>query len=210
MHKPAKSFARAASFAGVLLLALWLPACQPNPVPLNSERIEQRFGSYGIEVLSVGDGIRRANLYSVHDGERVCRTYAVVRVLGLPAGDSDPVLRAAHEKVQAGASLGATFEAAGWQVSKATRYVGALPDLQPPPDWLGLMGIGSSRDLALHVYRLFIQNGKQTFEYADIIEVHHPQYLNPRELAALFPADADEALAKASRDDAVALLTAGG
>lgn len=57
---------------------------QPDPDPrsaaqLNSERIEQRFGSYGIEVLSSDDALRVANLYSTEVDHGVCRTFAVTR-----------------------------------------------------------------------------------------------------------------------------------
>src|SRR5690606_34722880 len=60
------------------------PYAQPAPVEvpqrelLNSERIERRFGSYGIDVLQSDGRYRVSNLYSVHDGAKICRTFAVV------------------------------------------------------------------------------------------------------------------------------------
>ena len=44
---------------------------------LNSERIAQRFGSYGIEVLESDGRVRVSNLYSNEQGGRICRTFAV-------------------------------------------------------------------------------------------------------------------------------------
>lgn len=211
MRKAAKTFnARGwRPVAAALLAVLLSPACAPDTVELNSERIEQRFGSYGIEVLSVENGVRRANLYSDEQGQRVCRTYAVVRMLGLPTAAAEPALLAAHEDVLAGASLGASLEEAGWQVSKATQYVGTLPALSPLPDWLALMGLESTERLALHVYRLSIKKGEETYEYADIIEVHHPDYLTVGELAVLYPSHAREPAAASARSAALALLATG-
>ena len=46
------------------VLAAVLSACATESVILNSERIEQHFGSYGIEVLASEAGLRRSNLFS--------------------------------------------------------------------------------------------------------------------------------------------------
>ncbi|MGI9200381.1 MAG: hypothetical protein ACR2QL_04940, partial [Woeseiaceae bacterium] len=45
------------------VIAAALSACAQEPEALNSERIEERFGSYGIEVLSHEAGVRRSSLY---------------------------------------------------------------------------------------------------------------------------------------------------
>ena len=123
-----------------------------------------------------------------------------------PADATEPALLAAHHDVMAGASLGARFEDAGWQVSKATRYVGALPALRPAPDWVALMGLESSEQLAVHVYRLSIKKGREVYEYADIVEVHHPDYMTARDLAALYPLRAGDRASNSSRSAALALL----
>ena len=56
------------------VLAVALHACTTEPELLNSERIAQTFGSYGIDVLQADGALRRSNLYSVSDGLRTCRT----------------------------------------------------------------------------------------------------------------------------------------
>ena len=53
--------------------------CGEESVILNSDRIEQRFGSYGIEVLASEAGLRRSNLFSYEGDTAICRTYAVVQ-----------------------------------------------------------------------------------------------------------------------------------
>jgi len=45
---------------------------------LNSERIEQRFGSYGITVLEQSDLTRVSNLYTLEEERETCRTFAIV------------------------------------------------------------------------------------------------------------------------------------
>ena len=46
------------------VLIVGLAACADEPQLLNSERIEQRFGSFGIDVLASEPGMRVSNLYS--------------------------------------------------------------------------------------------------------------------------------------------------
>src|SRR5262245_20843411 len=56
---------------------------QPGRELLNSERIEQKFGSYGIEVLRSDTRARAADLFSTATSgggeQRTCRTFAVTR-----------------------------------------------------------------------------------------------------------------------------------
>ena len=185
----------------------FLAACAAGEDTLNSERIEARFGSYGIELLPAEPGIRRASLYSQHGADRICRTYAVVRLQPLPAGTGDDALEAAHADIVDGASIGATLEASGWEVLKRTRYLGALPAFVPPPGWLARMHVDATAGLAVHVYRLDIKNHSETIEYAQIIEVHHPAYLDPSRLAALYRVPAADALDAAGLEAVYALLT---
>ena len=56
------------------VLAAALSACATETVLLNSERVEQRFGNYGIDVLASEAGLRRSSLYSVEKDGRICRT----------------------------------------------------------------------------------------------------------------------------------------
>jgi len=76
---------------------------------LNSERIAARFGNYGIEVLAGDSRERVSNLYSEANGERTCRTFAVVRY---PAA-IDSAVAAEHDEIVRGGSIGAVFAAHG-------------------------------------------------------------------------------------------------
>jgi hypothetical protein len=213
MHEPAKWFPvkanrRAGPWSGLLLL-VWLQGCAPAQPPLNSERIEDRFGSFGIDVLPSADGIRRSNLYSVHDGERICRTYAVVRLHEPAADTGDAALARARRAIDAGGSLGATLEDAGFDVIKRTRYVGSLPEFEPAPRWLQWMRTGSSAGLAIHVYELYVNKDPEVIDVASIIEVHHPDYLARDDLERLYEVAADDRLSDEEIRSAVRFLAAG-
>src|SRR5690606_38259117 len=116
----------------------------PRRELLNSERIERRFGSYGIDVLESGGRYRVSNLYSVHDGAKVGRTYAVV---AYPAR-IDPSIRAEHEEILAGGSIGAVFARNGWTVEKTHLYFGELPATTKVA---ALMRADEGAPLAVHV-----------------------------------------------------------
>jgi hypothetical protein len=197
MHEPSKWFplvaTRQAGALGGLLLLVWLQGCTTAQPPLNSERIEDRFGSFGIDVLPSPDGIRRSNLYSVHDGEPICRTYAVVRLHEL-AADAGPALARARRAIDAGASIGATLKDAGFEVHKRTRYLGSLPEVHPVPRWVAWMQTGSSAGLAVHMYELYVKKSSEDIDIAFIIEVHHPDYLGLNDLERLYHVAADDAL----------------
>ena len=171
-HSPVPSF----------VLAAALSACVLEPELLNSERIEDRFGSYGIEVLSQDGKLRRSNLYSVHAGTRICRTFAVVEFM-----DSPPAgIRATHQAVLAGQSLGATFREAGWSINKESLFVGGVALTDPDNDVTRLMQIAPNARLAMHAYRLVLERDAESIHYATIVEVHHPDYLGLDELAGLY------------------------
>lgn len=146
---------------------------------LNSERIEARFGSYGVEVLSSDPALRVSNLYSVESGTRTTRTFAIVRY---PAR-VDPAFADAHAEILAGGSIGATLRAHGWEVIKTHRYFGQI---ESTPRLASMMRLRSPRPLAVHIYVLDIERGGRRFEYAAIAEIHHPDYLAPGEVAAIY------------------------
>ena len=167
------------------VLAVILSACATESVLLNSERIEQRFGSYGIEVLASEAGLRRSSLYSLDGGIATCRTYAVVRF----ADQLDDRYREEHAKVLAGNSIGAVFRSHEWDVHKQTMYIGSL-ELPEESTSIGeLMRISGPRELAMHVYQLLLVRNEQVFEYAIIIETHHPDYLSESDLHELYEFD---------------------
>lgn len=153
-----------------------------EPEQLNSERIRQRFGSCGIEVLSQDPLLRRSNLFSTDKGSRTCRTYAVVRF----ADDPGAIFAPAHELVLAGRSIGATFRESGWRVNKHTMFIGTVPVARAGADVAPLMQLDTTRDLGMHVYELLLERDGQSVHYATIVELHHPDYLSEKELRSLY------------------------
>jgi hypothetical protein len=172
------------------VVAAALDACAHESERLNSERIAERFGSYGIVVLSNEPGLRRSNLYSSENGVQTCRTYAVVRFVDEP----DAVIDAEHAQILAGQSIGAIFKASGWTIVKETLHIGtaALDDARHPV--AALMRLVRSTDVAMHVYRLLLEKRQQAIEYATLIEMHHPDYLSRSDLLTLFSVDARTSL----------------
>ncbi len=174
-----------AARAGLAVFLLLLAACVTKPTLLNSERIEQRFGSYAVDVLEQSSSLRRSNLYSLEGGERICRTYAVVQFQDLPAD-----IAATQAKVLAGQSIGASFKAAGWAVAKRTVYVGAVFVDSYDHGILQLMHLARPQVLAMHVYRLDLHKSGREIHYATIVEVHHPGYLDLDALHRIYGAPA--------------------
>ena len=180
MHNPPVSSATAGAVSEVCALESEL---------LNSERIGERFGNCGIDVLEHGPTVRRSSLYSVEDDERVCRSYAVVQFIEQESAE----VAEAHQNILTGQSIGATFKAAGWQIRKVTRHVGKAPlELDHPV--AELMRLEETASLAMHAYRLILEKAGRSLHYATIIEVHHPDYLAERELCDLYEWDAKNRL----------------
>ena len=169
-------------------LAALLCACAGDAELLNSERIEQQFGSYGVEVLFQQSDLRRSSLYSVDGGTRVCRTYAVVRF----ATPREPSIDAPHANVLAGGSLGATFRKFGWNVNKQTLHVGSLYVSDAGHPVAELMQLDSAQQLAMHIYRLQLVRHGTTVDYATVAELHHPDYLDEAALRGLYGPDAGD------------------
>jgi hypothetical protein len=164
------------------ILAASLSACVVEPELLNSERIESKFGNFGIEIVDQSVAVRRASLYSIRDRIQTCRTFAVVRFQNLPLGE----IGDEHAQILAGASIGATFRANGWRIYKETRHIGELDSSSDEHGIRRRMQVDESQALAMHVYRLLLKKEEQIIEYATIIEVHHPDYLTEQQLERLF------------------------
>lgn len=163
---------------------------------LNSERIAAKFGSYGVAVLEQDTELRVSNLFSGTGEKSVCRTFAIVRY----AERMDPALASEHAAVVTGGSLGAVFTAAGFDVLKTHLWYG---ERAASPKLASLMRVAPGTPLALHVYALDVAKGGRSFEYAALVEIHHPDYLTRSDLPAIYgPADA------AARSDLVAALLA--
>jgi len=164
-------------FGLVLLLAL--AGSSAVVQILNSERIEQTFGSYGIDVVFSDEELRISNLYSLHAGRKVTRTLAFV---GYPES-IDPAIAGLHQTIVAGGSIGATFQAAGWEVVKTGH---SYFRVGLPPAVVEAMDIDGPGPVAAHYYQLEVANGPERFDYALIIEMHHPDYLDEPALAAIY------------------------
>jgi hypothetical protein len=184
------------------VLAAVLSACATESVILNSERIEQHFGSYGIEVLASEAGLRRSNLFSYEGNTPTCRTYAVVQFVD----QLDDRYDEAHSRVLAGESIGATFKEDGWDIEKNTLFVGSIRLPEGPSEVRRLMRLIGSHDLALHVYQLVLVRGEIELEYATIMEAHHPDYIGPDDLESIFEVNARESLPPAAVDQFATLL----
>ena len=161
------------------VLGVVLASClAPEPL-LNSERIEQTFGSYGIEILESDGSVRVSNLYSLEGDQRICRTFAVVRY----PTEIDPLFAAEHELILGGQSIGAVFVQNGWIVNKSHRYFGEVSTTRRAAELMG--GVEVPR-LAMHIYVLEVVKGGAAFEYATIAEIHHPDYLTLDDLQSIY------------------------
>ena len=163
---------------------------------LNSERIAERFGSYGIEVIESDGRVRVSNLFSGREGERTCRTFAIVRY----PDRVDPAVAAEHDRIVRGGSIGAVFAARGWNVGKThLRFF----EIAASPRVGALMHVAAGTRLAADAYVLDVRKDGRTIEYATLVEIHHPAYLALADLLAIYgPADA------AGRDRALEALLA--
>ena len=163
-------------------LAAVLSACAQQPELLNSERIEQQFGSYGVAILSQNSAVRRTNLYSIESDGPICRTYAVVEF----AASESPEIFSLHTEILTGASIGATFASQGWEIRKQTTHIGTI-ELQDASHPLArLMQLDSPTVLATHVYNLYLADESADIHYATILETHHPQYLDSAQLSEIY------------------------
>ena len=185
-----------------VVLAAALSACVVEPELLNSERIESRYGNFGIEVVSQIDGVRRSQLYSTADGDRTCRTYAIARFTSEPPPD----IAVEHRQIASGASIGATFKASGWRVFKETRLIDGVILDRDPHGIYSCMQVEGAPSLAVHVYRLLLNKDGQVVDYATIIELHHPDYLREDDVRRLFEIDDVDAPSASLRREWISLV----
>lgn len=173
----------------LIALILWslLTACDSSQELLNSERIERRFGNFGIELLESDAELRISNLYSEQAGQRTCRTYAVVEFV-------QPVhvaVASVHAKIEAGQSIGSTLASAGWEIQKRLKYIGELPLTDANSAIARLMRVAVPQSLAVHSYDFAITKDEQTIDYASIVEIHHPEYLSAEQVRDIYGDSAD-------------------
>lgn len=169
-----------AGLALIGMLAVLSAAAQPSSRELlNSERIAQTFGSYGVEVLTSGARTRITNLYSADAGAKTCRTFAVVR---FPAV-IDAAVATEHATITNGGSIGAVFAANGWRVLKTHL---AFRELEATPRLASLMHVAVGTRLAEQAYVLDVTRDGKTVEYAALVEIHHPDYLRRADLERIY------------------------
>lgn len=159
-----------------------LVACGSRDSLLNSERIAKTFGSYGVDVLQSDDKGRVSSLYSGSGEDKITRTFAVVRFSGR-------VRRAfadEHAQVQSGGSVGAVFREANWEIQKINIFVGEMEVPAKYEVLSRLMRIDLPKFLAAHVYEFVISKEGRSYEYATIVELHHPEYLSAVDLQGIY------------------------
>ena len=148
----------------------------------NSDRIQIKYGSYGIDIIENKNKIRVSNLYSIHNGVKTNRTFAVVAYPSF----IEPAFKKEHEAIINGQSIGVVFEQNGWEIKKHHLYFG---EIEMPPEHYGdhslFSDIGTDHP-AVHVYSLVVAKDNSEFEYAAIAEVHHPGFLQLEDLRAIY------------------------
>ena len=148
----------------------------------NSERIRHKFGSYGIEVLENSPGLRVSSLYSLHNGIKVNRTFAVVAY----PETIEPAFRQEHDAIINGESIGDVFRHNGWLIDKRHQYFG---EIETPPGHF-IISSHSPNPVktrsAIHVYSLMVKKDDSEFQYASIAEIHHPEFLQLEDLAGIY------------------------
>lgn len=145
---------------------------------LNSERIAQKFGGYGIDVLYSSGRLRVSNLY---DGKHITRTLAIVDYPNV----IDSAFSKEHKLILQGGSIGSTFKAHGWKIVKKNIFIG---ELSPSNDWsklYRLMGNIHPSKLSIWIYVFYVQKDDMALPYATISEIYHPDYLSLPDLKCI-------------------------
>jgi hypothetical protein len=145
---------------------------------LNSERIEKKFGGYGIDVLYNSAQLRVSNLY---DGKKITRTLAVVDY----PETIDSSFAKEHQMIVAGGSIGNVFKSHGWIIEKKNIFLGELAPSADYKKLYALMGNIPPSKLSVWIYVFYIRRGEKSFPYATISEVYHPDYLSLADLKCI-------------------------
>lgn len=167
----------------LLICTLWLMACQTiaqkdawlAPNILNSQRIELKFGSYGVDILAQNHTSRLANLYSFYEGQKSTRTLAFTRY-HLPM---DKALLLAHEEILKGGSIGSTLKNHGFQVKKQFFF---LENISMPK-----ISYFTNNNLPAVIYELIANIDGRDLHYCTILEVYDPNFLTIEEARNLYP-----------------------
>jgi len=145
---------------------------------LNSERIEKKFGGYGIDVLYNSATLRVSNL---HDGKHITRTLAIVDYPQV----IDSSFSKEHQIIIQGGSIGSVFKAHGWKIEKKNIFLGELPPTTDCSRLYKLMGNIPPSKLSVWIYVFYIRKNEKAFPYAVISEIYHPYYLSLEDLKCI-------------------------
>jgi len=148
----------------------------------NSDRIKIKFGNYHIDITENDLEIRVSCLYSVEDGVKTNRTFAVVAYPEI----IDPAFKKEHEAIINGQSIGIVFEQNGWAIEKRHQYFGEIEVPGHHASAHPLFGDNGTSNAAIHIYSLLVQKDDASFQYALIAEVHHPEFLQLEDLKAIY------------------------
>lgn len=166
------------------MFSLLLIACgtQSTGNLLNSDRIRDKFGNYGVDVILADGEQRVSSLFSTAGSTRTTRTLAIVNFSNrLPTAVADE-----HQQIVAGGSIGEVFRSSGWAIQKQTIFVDEVFVAETDEGIRQLMHISLPANLATHSYRFVVSQEDLRVNYATITEIHHPDYLDIAALHALF------------------------
>ena len=124
--------------------------------------------------------LRITSLYSLVDEQPVTRTLAIVGYLY----DYPPQVTDVHVKILHGSSIGQSFIDHGFEVIKETVVLMKLPANQGLKPLYEMMHMSSAAPLAYNTYLLKVRKNSDWVPYARVTEVHSPEHLKIRELAA--------------------------
>ena len=150
---------------------------------LNSERIQMKFGSYGLDVLYSDQDTRVSYLYSFDSSDhkkKIYQTFAIVQFL------ESKIDQETQKRIDNGASIGSTLKESGWSINKINLNITQI-NSDEYPLFKTSETSESLRTLAVHFYKLEIKKEDKFFDYAEILEIHNSDYLNYDELIKIFP-----------------------
>lgn len=154
---------------------------------LNSDRILNKFGSYGVDIVRQDNRTRVTSLFSKDSAEqKITRTLAVV----IFDKDAQSNFAFEHKLIRNGASIGITFRDSGWSIQKRQLYIGSV-DIGQSKLARELMVDADLSDVAMQIYDFDVERDGTVHRYATIAELHHPDYLTPVDLDRLFPPNTD-------------------
>lgn len=148
---------------------------------LMSERIEKKFGSYGVEILFQNEqqGIRLANLYSKENEHKVTRIIALTKY----ENSIPDKLIEAHNEILKGGSIGSTLTKHGFLVSKQIFF---KQDVNNLPSYVNNLMKNNSNSYSVVMYQLVAKNQEESLPYCTITEIYSPYFLTMKDLDIIY------------------------